>query len=194
MEILPDKIWTAELPDRLGVSRSRVYQLIEKLNVKTNRVGNKAYITREDYLRIQEAHNYIKDGKNLAEYLLDHPQEFEPVVMIDETPEVGISRTGSSDVSNSILLPVLEMVLEKLDRATPALPPNPVEELKSRLETLAICSRDKVVLSNQELSTLLGLNHNTIRKQEKFSQYGYSFTRTKEGRNIFWTITHNSPE
>jgi hypothetical protein len=193
MEVLPDKIFTLELPDRLGISRSRVYQLIEKLKVKTTRVGNKAYITREDYLRIQEAHNYIKEGKNLAEYLLEHPQEYEPVV-IDDISEVGLSRTDTNDISNAILLPVLEMVLERLERSNPSPTPNPVEDLKSRLETLAICARDRVVLSNQELSMLLGLNYNTIRKQEEFTQYAYTFTRRKEGKKILWTITHNSPE
>ena len=187
MEVLPDRIWTLELPDKLGISRSRVYQLIEKLNIKTNRVGNKAYLSPEEYVRLQQAHTYIKNGKSIAEYLLEYPQEFEPVVQ-EEEPTAGLSVGKTPDVSNAVLLPVLEMVLSRLERPTPLPKTNPVEELKSRLETLAICVRDQVVLSNQELSMLLGLNYNTIRKQKEFTQYGYTFIRNKEGRTISWTI------
>lgn len=193
MEVLPERIFTIELPNRLGVSRSRVYQLIDKLNIQTSKVGNKAYITSKDFIRLRDAHNFIRKGKSIAEYLLENPQEFEPVI-IDEIPETGLSSAGTSDLSSTVLLPVLEMVLGRLEQM-PQLPAsNPVEDLKSRLETLAICARDQVVLSNQELAMLLGLNYNTTRKQEEFTQYGYTFTRRKEGKKIFWIITHNDPE
>lgn len=190
MEVLPDRIWILELPDRLGISRSRVYQLIEKLNIKTNKVGNKAYLIPKEFLRLQQAHTYIKNGKSIAEYLLENPQEYEPVIA-DDNPDTRLSIGPTSNISNSILIPVLEMVLERLERL-PELPrPNPVEDLKTRLETLAICARDQVVLSNQELSILLGVNYNTIRKQKEFTQYGYTFTSHKKNRNVFWNISRN---
>ena len=197
MEVVPERVYVLELPDKLKVSRSRVYQLLDALTIKTHKVGNKSYIIGDDYIRLVEVHQYIKKGRTIAEYLLDHPQQVETTIHREDASSIQHSSDLSSEGSNQFVLQgnqeAIELFFSRFAALTPVAPAVPqlhfVEILKTRLETLAICARDGVILSNHELAELLGSNYNTIRKQEYFQQYGYSFTRHKEGRSISWTIT-----
>lgn len=200
MEVVPERVYVLELPKKLKVSRSRVYQLLDALKIKTHKVGNKSFIVGDDYVRLVEVQKYIKKGRTIAEYLLENPQQLETTIHQEEVSSIRYSKDLSNEDSNQFVLQgsqeAIELLFSRLAGLTPVAPPvpqlHPIEVLKVRLETLAICARDGVILTNHELAELLGSNYNTVRKNEKFSQYGYSFIRHKEGRSIYWSISKDS--
>ncbi len=78
----------AELTARYGISRPTLYSWFKLLAVQREKDGNKTLINDKDSKRLDQLHEYLKDGGKLSEYL--EPVEALPVhepKPVMQTPE-----------------------------------------------------------------------------------------------------------
>lgn len=179
-ELIPDQIQVKDLPELLGVPRSRIYTLMSSLEIQPTKVGRSAYISQSDYLQLEALQGSIKNGGTISEWLKANRNEPEEVSLVKSNTNVGQISTNNAD----ILLIAIEQILAK---ALPAKASSTLN-LKERLETLTFVAREGLTLSNSQLAELLSLSPKTLSRHSEYRSNGFVFSKVKENKAVFWAV------
>lgn len=64
-----DRIPVNQLSDRYDLARSAVYKRMADLGIEREKIGNRAYLNQEQIALLDELHEFIKIGGNVAEFI-----------------------------------------------------------------------------------------------------------------------------
>ena len=64
-----DRIPVNQLSDRYNLARSAVYKRMSDLGIEREKIGNRAYISGEQAVLLDELHDFIQIGGNVAEFI-----------------------------------------------------------------------------------------------------------------------------
>lgn len=64
-----DRIPVNQLSDRYQLARSAVYKRMSDLGIAREKIGNRAYVSNEQVKLLDELHNFIGMGGNVAEFI-----------------------------------------------------------------------------------------------------------------------------
>src|SRR5512147_2406753 len=76
------------LEDRYQIATTAVYNRLNYLKIKPNRVGKKSFLTLDQLKIMDELHDHLLNGKTLQEFSLNTPQlsseEFSELSTVDQ--------------------------------------------------------------------------------------------------------------
>lgn len=185
-----DRVPSKKLEERYGIVRSALYTRISALKIKPKRVGNRAFVTKEQLQLLDDLHAHIQAGGTTAEFL-----------EANGIPR-GPARNGQGSSNGSQEEPAgAALALSKLQSETIM---KLVAKITSRLElatqrdplgyfdSLEKAYKNRWLLSTSELSELLSLSSGTIRGYgESFKEAGFVFTRsgTRARGGMAWKVS-----
>lgn len=182
-EPIPSQVPVSELPDRLGLSRARIYDLMGALHIQPRKVGRSAFIDGDQYGQLLRCREAIAAGQTLAQYLDENPPP-----LATETTAGLVADTSTPDQLLAAMLALVER--QALPAAPP--PPDPVDALERRLRILSDLANSGMAIPNAEMAALLAVSPATLRSRgQQFLAYGLMVTRQQQGRSIVWTVSRH---
>lgn len=179
---LIDRLPVSQLSNRYNIVRSAVYNRLEALNIRPERIGNKAYVNAEQLQLLDELHQFIQAGGTTAEF-----QERRGIQKETEA-SAGLS-SGLSTIQPDIIQLVSAIAAQfasKLQAPSPE--PNPL----AYLETLEQAARNGWLLKTSEVAYLLDLRPSEIASYgDRFAEAGFFFTRAgyRAGGEVAWRVS-----
>jgi len=180
IETILDSLPVAQLPDRYGIARSVLYIRLSDLKIKPEKRGNKAYVNADQLKLLDDAHEAIRAGIPMAEFLDSRG-------LSDRQAGQSVGQSASaiaplSNVDSSAGAVMLETLINRLiPQAGPL----------ANLEILEKACSKGWLLSTSQLGPLLGLKSLS---GKEIHRYGFTFTRVgKNGAESAWAIT-KSPQ
>ena len=186
-----DRIPVNQLSARYNLARSAVYKRMSDLGIEREKIGNRAYVSGEQVVLLDELHSFIGVGGNVAEFIarkgLDKPNK----------KAAGDSSSQSSGQSSGLALDQSDMV--KLISAIAA-------EMASSLQPSLAASADPLAyyeslekaasngwkLRTSELASLLKLTPKEIDSYgQTFYEAGFVFNRAgyRSGGETAWLVS-----
>jgi len=165
-----DRFPVSDLPDRYSIKRTALYERLNALDIKPQKLGNKSYIDGYQLQELDELHAHIQRGGGIADFLQE--QGYSSSEHTEQTGQLAqADQTGS-------LMAVVEVIASRLvpaivSKLTPA--PAPL----AHLEALERAYEKGWLLSTSEVAQLFRLSAKTIRGYgDSFEEAGFIFTRT----------------
>lgn len=174
-----DRIPVNQLPERYDLARSALYKRLEALNIKPERIGNKAYVNAEQLRLLDDLHRFVQQGGTNAEF-----RERHGLGKAEDDLELS---TGLSTVQPGLVQLITTIASEVAARLQPQAPADPFEYLK----VLEQAYQNGWLLRTSELAYLLDLSPTLIQQYgESFSEAGFVFTRAgyRAGGEIAWKV------
>lgn len=182
-----DRIPVNQLSDRYKLARSAVYKRMSDLGIEREKIGNRAYVSADQVVLLDELHSFIGVGGNVAEFIarkgLDKP---------DAQSSGGSSGQSSGLALNQadLLKLVSAIAAEMTSKLQPALAP-PADPL-AYYESLEKAVQGGWKLRTSELAALLKLSPAEIdRYNPSFKEAGFVFTRAgyRSGGETAWIVS-----
>ena len=159
----------ANLAGRWGVTSNTVSRRLSFLGIKPIRQGNFRFITTEQLEVADALQQHILSGRPMEAFPRPEQQE--------EGGQVVRQVRDKSQVVR--LAPEMAGFLAAIEASRPFDP-------LSRAKGLAEAADNRLVLTNEDLSSLL--SQNVSRWRNGHQSYGYEFLRHQQGRQVLWTV------
>ncbi len=189
-----DRIPVNQLSDRYQLARSAVYKRMSDLGIEREKIGNRAYVSNEQVKLLDELHNFIGVGGNVAEFI--ERKGLNKASNSSDDVSTGQSTGRSSGQSSDLALSQSDMV--KLISAIAA-------EMSAKLQP-AVQTRDPLAyyeslekaanrgwkLRTSELAELLKLDSKEIDSYgQTFYEAGFVFNRAgyRSGGEGAWLVS-----
>lgn len=190
---IPDQVQVSQLPELLGVSRSRTYDLISALKISARKVGRQAFVDANQLTLLLRCRDALADGVSLAQFA----DENAPDLPVEPTAGL-VADTSSQPTTEALLAAVMALLQTQQQQAAiaPAVElPDTLAQLEQRLRILQLAADGGLCLPNSELADLLDLAPGTLRgRPDGFSSYGLVFRRRHQGRSVVWQVTRPVPD
>lgn len=177
-----DRLPVGQLSARYNLVRSAIYNRLDALGIKPERVGNKSYVNAEQLRLLDDLHQFIQAGGNTAEFI-----EMRGIRKGQEPPEELSS--GLSLNQPDIFKLVAAIASEIASRLQPPMPdPDPL----AYFETLERAARNGWLLRTSEVAYLLDMPPSTIREYgDRFSEAGFVFTKAgyRAPGEVAWRVS-----
>lgn len=158
----------ADLAGRWGITSNTVSRRLSFLGIKPIRQGNFRFITPEQLEVADALQQHILSGKPMEAFPMPEQEEGRQVVrQVRDKPQV------------VRLAPEMAGFLAAIEASRPFDP-------LSRAKGLADAADNRLVLTNEDLSSLL--SQNVSRWRNGHQSYGYEFLRHQQGRQVLWTV------
>jgi hypothetical protein len=177
-----DRIPVNQLTERYQLARSAVYKRLDDLGIRTERIGNKAYVNAEQLRLLDELHKFIKAGGTMAEFL-------ESRGMARSKESSSELSTGLSAGQSDLVQMVTAIAAQVVSRFQP-----PVSE-PDRLayyEKLEQAAQNRWLMRTSEIADLLDLSPSEIQLYgDSFREAGFVFTRAgyRAGGEVAWRVS-----
>ncbi|EDX84728.1 hypothetical protein S7335_2425 [Synechococcus sp. PCC 7335] len=189
-----DRIPVNQLSDRYQLARSAVYKRMSDLGVEREKIGNRAYVSNEQVKLLDELHNFIGVGGNVAEFIarkgLNKPSPS------SSNNSSGQSSGRSSGQSSDLALNQSDMVklisaiaAEMSTKLQPALS---ARDPLAYYESLEKAAKGGWKLRTSELAELLKLDPKEIEGYgHTFYEAGFIFNRAgyRSGGEGAWLVS-----
>lgn len=190
-----DRLPVNQLLERYNLVRSAVYTRLEALGIKTERVGNRAYVNSEQLKLLDELHEFIQSGRTTAEFLESrgmqrNTESSGPSFEQSSEQSSGLS-SGLSSVQPELVRLVAMISAEIASRVQPPAP-DPDPDPFAYFEVLERACQNGWLLSSLELAELLNLSLEEIRSYgDRFSEAGFVFTQAgfRAGGEVAWKVS-----
>lgn len=181
-----DRIPVNQLVNRYKLARSAVYKRMADLGIEREKIGNRAYVNAEQIALLDELHEFIQIGGNVAEFIArkgltpnDSPSANSTGEDGDITAGLSLSQT---DMINLIRALASEMSMQLQPAADPL----------AYYESLEKAASKGWKLRTSELSALLKLSQDEINSYEHtFYEAGFVFNRSgyRSGGEGAWLVS-----
>jgi hypothetical protein len=183
-----DRIPVNQLSDRYKLARSAVYKRMADLGIEREKIGNRAYVSDEQVSLLDELHDFIQIGGNVAEFITR------------KGLDVGMAQSAKAsnqpaDASGELALNQSDMVklvsaiaAEITSQLRPVIPSDPL----AYYESLERAASQGWKLRTSELATLLKLEPSEINGYgQTFYEAGFVFNRAgyRSGREAAWVVS-----
>lgn len=193
-----DSLWVSELSERYGITRSNVYNRLNKIGIQPEKIGGKAFLSADQLAQMDALDGHLKQGKTFEDFLVDRRYANIPTGQIEKSYRNGRT-TGNSENSaqlansqpSALAVDALaDAIALKLAAIAPA-PSAPMEPL-ANLRLLQEAFFSGWHLSTSQLAPLLGLKSLSGRELRR---YGFIFRRVgKNGSESAWKIIKEESE
>ena len=181
-----DRIPVNQLVSRYNLARSAVYRRLADLGIEREKIGNRAYINAEQLALLDELHEFIQIGGNVAEFIARKG-------LTNSRRESSNNKTvQSSDRSSALAFNEADMI--KLIRAIAseiASEMQPADPL-AYYESLERAASRGWKLRTSELANLLELDPAEINSYgQTFYEAGFVFSRSgyRSGGEVAWKVS-----
>lgn len=185
---LADAVPIKDLEERYSISRSVLYVRLKTLAIATEKVGNRAYISRDQLQQLDDLHAHIGGGGSVAEFIRDRFPDRER----NEPPAEGLLQApdaaamGAMAQALEAFAPLVRAAISPQPKSAP--PPNPL----AYLDVLEKVRANRWLLSTRELAYLLDRSSTSIETAgDRFEHRGFSFTRSQPDADgqVQWQVT-----
>jgi len=165
-----------DLPTRYNIGKQAMYNRLESLGIKPEKIGNRSFITAEELSRMEALHAHILAGGTMTGFLGSQP-----------TPgELSTRPVGTGAVStghDTDFLSLIETIAKAL---------NPTDPL-SHLANLERASEKGWLLTSAQVKQLIGVKP-TVRKDEtELVRGSFAFVKAgKIGGQSAWKVLKRS--
>jgi len=182
-----DRVPVAQLPSKYGIVKSVLYDRINRLGIKPQKIGNKSYLSGKQLELLDQLDAHINAGGSMAEFADRHTnqsgsQSDEPKSELESGGQSGGQLTATELTGSQVGL-IPQLIEGLVARLVPAIvrqlpsslliAPDPVAYLRALSEAY----RNGWLLSTSELAALLKLSRATVRGYgEQFDDAGFVFT------------------
>lgn len=177
-----DRLPVGQLSARYNLVRSAIYNRMDALGIKPERVGNKSYVNADQLRLLDDLHQFIQAGGNTAEFIEMRGLRKEP----EKPPEMS---SGLSAAPPDIFKLVSIIAAEIASRLQPPMPdPDPL----AYFETLERAARNGWLLRTSEVAYLLDMPPSALRDYgDRFSEAGFIFTKAgyRAPGEIAWRVS-----
>jgi hypothetical protein len=179
-----DRLPVSLLSERYGIVRSAVYTRLESLGIKTQKVGNKAFVNAEQIKLLDELHRVIERGGTTAEFLESRGLE---KLEGGTEEEAGLS-TELSTGQSSDLVQLVTAIANIVSQNQP--PPAPPDRL-AYFRDLEEAAQKGWILKTSEVAYLLDILPSELQHYgDTFSDAGFVFTRSGyRAGEVAWRVS-----
>ncbi len=187
-----DRIPVNQLSDRYKLARSAVYKRMADLGIGREKIGNRAYVSDEQVALLDELHDFIQIGGNVAEFITRKGLDVGAAQSAKATNQ---SANPSIDVSGELALNQSDMVklvsaiaAEITSQLRPVIPTDPL----AYYESLERAASQGWKLRTSEIATLLKLDPSEINGYgQTFYEAGFVFNRAgfRSGGEVAWQVS-----
>lgn len=177
-----DRLPVSQLMDRYNLVRSAVYNRLEALGIKPEKIGNKAYVNSTQLRLLDDLHQFIQTGGTTAEFT-------ESRGLQKANAETSGLSSGLSTIQPDIMKLVAAIAAEFAARFQP---PTPEPDPFAYFEVLERAARNGWLLRTTEVAYLLDLPPASIRAYgDRFSEAGFTFTRAgyRSQGEVAWRVS-----
>ena len=177
-----DKFPVGHLTTRYDLVRSAVYKRMDQLGIKPERVGNRAYINKEQLYLLDALHAHIQNGGSATEFIEARG------LNRNQPPSNSTQNNGdnSSLASPGELGQFMKALVDLVSGSQP--PPDPMKPY-SDLENAA---QKNWILSTSDIIYLLDISPGELKRLgDRFQDAGFIFTRIgyrRDGQEA-WRVT-----
>lgn len=203
-----DRIPVQELQARYDIKQSAVYARLERLSIKPQKDGRRAYITSEQLEILDRLDAHIKRGGNIDDFVAelsstrtllensspdakgDSMEHFSRNPMASVQPETDHSTSLAQVDQQAAIAAFLQALMPPSGSLTIQLAPAPDRFAYYRILEEATAKAWELMTS--EVAELLSLSGSTVRGYgTTFAQAGFVFTRTGNKRRgeVCWSVS-----
>ncbi len=184
-----DRIPVNQLSDRYKLARSAIYKRMADLGIEREKIGNRAYVSGAQVALLDELHEFIQIGGNVAEFIvrkgLDANDTQESSGDADRS---GGQSSGLAFSQSDMVKLVSAIAAEMSAQLRPATPTNPL----AYYGFLEDAAKNGWKLRTSELAELLKLSPKEINQYgQTFYEAGFTFTRSgfRSGGEGAWLVS-----
>lgn len=181
-----DRLPVNQLSVRYNLARSAVYNRIEALNIKSEKVGNKAYVNAEQVRLLDDLHQFIQAGGTTPEFVESRGIQKSDNSSFNVSPG---SSSGLSTIQPDIIQLVSAIAAQVASKMQQ---PSPEPDRFAYFETLESAARNKWLLRTSEIAELLDLLPSEMNHYgDRFSEAGFTFTKAgyRAGGETAWRVS-----
>lgn len=183
-----DRIPVNQLSDRYRLARSAVYKRMADLGIEREKIGNRAYVNAEQVALLDELHEFIQIGGNVAEFItrkgLDVGNNQSTANSDDSSDSASALALSQSDMVKLISAIAAEMSAQ----LRPTVPVDPL----AYYDFLERAANNGWKLRTSELAELLKLKSDEINGYgQTFFEAGFVFNRSgyRSGGEVAWRVS-----
>lgn len=181
-----DRIPVNQLSDRYNLARSAVYKRMSDLGIEREKIGNRAYISGEQAALLDELHDFIQIGGNVAEFITRKGLDVSAQSASDFNQASG---AGGLAFNQSDMVKLVSAIAAELTaQMRPAVAADPL----AYYESLERAASNGWKLRTSELAELLKLDPAEIsRYGQTFYEAGFVFNRAgfRSGGEVAWLVS-----
>lgn len=184
-----DRVPVNQLTDRYSLARSAVYKRMADLGIEREKIGNRAYVNREQLALLDELHRFIGVGGNVAEFIERKGLNANAQSDRSSTAATDGQSSGLALNQSDMVKLVSAIAAEMANKLQPAsAPADPL----AYYESLERAASKGWKLRTSEIAALLRLDPQEINNyNHTFYEAGFVFTRAgyRSGGEIAWKVS-----
>lgn len=180
-----DRVSVSQLSDRYQLARSAVYKRMADLGIAREKIGNRAYVNAEQLALLDELHEFIQVGGNVAEFLVRKGLRSASNQSSDAASPSSDSSSGLALNQSDLVKLITAIASEMSAQIRPAADP------LDYYRFLEEAAKTGWKLRTSELADLLNLDPAEInRYSPDFREAGFIFSRAgyRSGGEVAWLV------
>jgi hypothetical protein len=183
-----DRIPVNQLSDRYKLARSAVYKRMADLGIEREKIGNRAYVNDEQVALLDELHDFIQIGGNVAEFITRKGLDVGSAQSAKDANQL-TDGSGELALNQSDMVKLVSAIAAELtSQLRPVIPSNPL----AYYESLESAASKGWKLRTSELAALLKLEPSEINGYgQTFYEAGFVFNRAgfRSGGEVAWLVS-----
>lgn len=181
-----DRIPVNQLVHRYKLARSAVYKRMADLGIEREKIGNRAYVNAEQIALLDELHEFIQIGGNVAEFIARKG-------LTPNEPSTADAGSDEGDITAGLSLNQADMInLIRAFASEMSMQIQPAVDPLAYYESLEKAASKGWKLRTSELSALLKLSPDEINSYgHTFYEAGFAFNRSgyRSGGEGAWLVS-----
>jgi hypothetical protein len=183
-----DRIPVNQLSDRYKLARSAVYKRMADLGIEREKIGNRAYVSDEQVALLDELHDFIQIGGNVAEFITRKGLDVGGTQSAKDSDHLTDGSGGLALNQSDMVKLVSAIAAELTSQLRPVIPSDPL----AYYESLERAASKGWKLRTSELAVLLKLDPSEINRYDQtFYEAGFIFNRAgfRSGGEVAWIVS-----
>jgi hypothetical protein len=183
-----DRIPVNQLSDRYKLARSAVYKRMADLGIEREKIGNRAYVSDEQVALLDELHDFIQIGGNVAEFITRKGLDVGGTQSAKDSDQLTDGSGGLALNQSDMVKLVSAIAAELTSQLRPVIPSDPL----AYYESLERAASKGWKLRTSELAVLLKLDPSEINRYDQtFYEAGFVFNRAgfRSGGEVAWIVS-----
>ena len=179
-----DRIPVNQLSDRYNLARSAVYKRMADLGIEREKIGNRAYVSGEQVALLDELHDFIQIGGNIAEFIARKGLNLAD----DQTENESNGQSSGLALNQADMVKLVSAIAAEMAAQLQIAPSDPL----AYYESLEKAVSGGWKLRTSELAQLLKLDPNEIDQfSHTFYEAGFVFNRAgyRSGGEAAWIVS-----
>lgn len=182
-----DRIPVNQLISRYKLARSAVYKRMADLGIEREKIGNRAYVSAQQIALLDELHEFIQFGGNVAEFIARRGLKPSGSQSSNQSSGESSELTAGSSIDQTDMLRLITAFASEM-----AAKLQPVADPLAYYESLEKAVSNGWKLRTSEIADLLDLDPEEINRYgQTFYEAGFVFNRAgyRSGGEVAWLVS-----